>query len=84
MELERLYLLGPHPQVSGTRRHGDGRKRPPLSVIFPGKTTAPIGRTGQNEADHCLDWRSTYLLPYIRNLASFVNVEQQWQLNAVK
>ena len=61
-----------------------GRKRPPLSVIFPGKTTAPIGRTGRNEADHCLDWRSTYLLPYIRNLASFVNVEQQWQLNAVK
>ena len=59
-------------------------KRPPLSVIFPGKTTAPIGRTGQNEADHCLDWRSTHLLPYIRNLASFVNVEHQWQLNAVK
>jgi len=38
----------------------------------------------QNEAGHCLDCRSTYLLPYIRNLASFVNVEQQWQLNAVK
>jgi Family of unknown function (DUF6444) len=41
-------------------------------------------KDGANEADRCLDWRSTYLLPYIRNLASFVNVEQQWQLNAVK
>lgn len=41
-------------------------------------------KDGTNEADHCLDWRSAYLLPYIRNLASFVNSEQQWQLNAVK
>jgi hypothetical protein len=38
----------------------------------------------QNEAAHCLDWRSTCLLPYIRNSASFVNAEQRWQLNVVK
>jgi hypothetical protein len=71
-------------RMSGGVGGGGATPPPTRCVIFPGKTTAPIGRTGQNEADHCLDWRSTYLLPYIRNLASFVNVEQQWQLNAVK
>jgi hypothetical protein len=58
-------------EACSSARAGRWSGRPPLlpDVIFPGKTTAPIGRTGQNEAGHCLDRRSTYLLPYIRNLA---------------
>jgi hypothetical protein len=32
-----------------SRRYRDGRKRPPLSLIFHGKTSAAIGRTGQTE-----------------------------------